>query len=527
MSTTPPVPLPPPAPPQIPQQDQSQQAPVQSSPVNGQPSPAQQQLAHSALIGHGFKALVSSMAGSTTQYQNTPNGPQPVEVPNKPGQFFRNILAGAIMGGVAGGESSQNNAGSGWAAAARGAGAAQQGFQQQQQAREAESQKEFQNQLTANKENREQQGFVTEQKVRQAQIAQANAETLHTNVLTQGSNLTQHQDVVNADKDRISTFANAGVRPTFENIPESEMTDIIKNSPGASTLDWRHTGVKLGVDANGQPTYEYTLSAYDPKASAPLSAATIKQWDDDGLFKYHPEYKAFATAGRPVSVAQFTAMDQQAQNLFNQGIVKQTKALDLKKDQAAINKDNAQTAEAYTSVAKNREQLKEAQLGKTAAEQFNNALSDLNKVGGDFSKLEPSSKVVIAESANKMVPALTQEYKDILADPTDPDAQKKAGEVLQQIQSLTKLGAQALTSSTTPAGAAGVGTPLPAPVTFTNPQGQQVLAKTQEDVDKMTKLGYKKVEPPKPISLSGLGKETVGNIKAVAPVIGTVLNAIP
>lgn len=133
-----------------PPQQPAQQAPVQSSPVNG-PSP---ELAHSALIGHGFKSLVNSMAGSSTQYVQTPGGPQPVEVPNKPGQFFRNILAGAIMGGVAGGQG-PNEAGSGWAAAARGAGAASQGFQQQQQARQQQAQQQFQNQQSANKETRE------------------------------------------------------------------------------------------------------------------------------------------------------------------------------------------------------------------------------------------------------------------------------------------------------------------------------------------------------------------------------------
>src|SRR5208337_1803560 len=117
--------------------------------------------------------------------------------------------------------------------------------------------------------------------------------------------------------------------------------------------------------------------------------------------------------------------------------------LDVKKDQAAINKDNAQSAEAFAAASKDRQEMKDAALGKTQAEQFNNALTELNTVGGDFDKLKPSSRVIISESMNKMVPYLTGEYKDILAS-NDPDSQQKAGEVLNQIQNLTSLGTRAL-----------------------------------------------------------------------------------
>jgi hypothetical protein len=425
-----------------------QQAPTASGPSGmGGPNPQQAAqaatLAHAARTGLGFRALM----GTHVNYQQTPNGPVPVQQQNKPGDLFRSILAGAIMGGAAGAEG-PDAAGSGWSAAGRGAGAARAGQQQAQQQAAAQAQQQWQNQLTAQKEQREQTGFDTEQQVRKAQIAQANAETLRTNMMTQGESFKMHQDVANADKDRISTFVNAGVKPTFEDIPESQMADIMKNSPGASTLDWRHTGVKLGPpDANGNPTYEYTLSAYDPKASAPLSAATIDQWKQDGLFKYHPEYADVAKAGKVLTVDQFTALDKQAQNYSNQTLAKTTSDLKIKQDQAAINKDNAQTAEAYASASKDREETAQAALGKTQAEQFNNALEDLNKAGGDFSKLKPSSRVVIAESMTKMVPTLNTEYKNLMAS-NDPADEQQARGVLSQIQNLTTLGTRALTGVT-------------------------------------------------------------------------------
>ena len=57
----------------------------------------------------GWHKALQSLMGSSTQYQQTPNGPVPVQVPNKPGQLFRSILAGAIMGGAAGEEAHQQN----------------------------------------------------------------------------------------------------------------------------------------------------------------------------------------------------------------------------------------------------------------------------------------------------------------------------------------------------------------------------------------------------------------------------------
>lgn len=431
-----------------PQQTQQFNSPAQPVGASGMGGPSPQQAAQAATIaraaktGLGFHALM----GNHVEYQQTPNGPVPVPTQNKPGQLFRSILAGAIMGGAAGGSNEQNNAGSGWAAAARGAGAARQGAQQQQQQAGQQAQQQWQNSLEAQKANRDQQGFDTEQQVRKAQIAQANAETLRTNIITQGDSLKVHQQVADADKDRISTFANAGVKPTFEDIPESQMQDIIKNSPGASALDWRHTGVKMGVDANGQPTYEYTLSAYDPKASAPLSDATVKQWKEDGLFKYHPEYVDVAKPGKTLTVGQFTALDKQAQNYSNQTLAKTSSDLTNKKIQSEIDKDNAQRIEALTTSSKINQEIKDEALGKTQAAQFDVALKELNTKNGNFDALEPSSRIVIAESMNKMVPGLTKLYQDQVNDSTNPNSQQEAGETLKQIQNLTSLSTRALSS---------------------------------------------------------------------------------
>ncbi|MGD0511167.1 MAG: hypothetical protein ABSA33_04990, partial [Candidatus Micrarchaeaceae archaeon] len=133
----------PPPGPQPPQVQQPQGPPDQ---VPQGPGPQQFQPPTQTPQPGPWHRAVQALLGSTTEYQQTPNGPVPYQVPNKPGNLFRSILAGAILGAGAGASGSQNDAGSGWSAAGRGAAAAQQGMQQQQQQRAAEAQKQWENQ---------------------------------------------------------------------------------------------------------------------------------------------------------------------------------------------------------------------------------------------------------------------------------------------------------------------------------------------------------------------------------------------
>jgi hypothetical protein len=95
----------------------------------------------------------------------------PVQVQNKPGQLFRSILAGAILGAGAGTANAEHNAGSGWGAAGAGAAAAQKGAQQQQQQRQQQAQQQFENQQKVQKEDREQKSLDQQKVFNDAQIA--------------------------------------------------------------------------------------------------------------------------------------------------------------------------------------------------------------------------------------------------------------------------------------------------------------------------------------------------------------------
>jgi hypothetical protein len=61
-------------------------------------------VAHHALFGKAIKSMVNSLNGTETRYQANPQTGEveEVTVPNKPGQFFRNLLSGMLVGAAAG-----------------------------------------------------------------------------------------------------------------------------------------------------------------------------------------------------------------------------------------------------------------------------------------------------------------------------------------------------------------------------------------------------------------------------------------
>lgn len=343
-----------------------------------------------AVAGHGFHAVMQALEGKSDNWVQTPNGPVNQPVQNKPGQFFRSLLAGVLTGAAAG-------AGHGWEGAGLGAQAAAKQQQGIQEKSKENAQQQFENKQKATQ-------FDTEQQLRKAQLAQANAETLRTNVMTQGASYDLHQKIADADAKRISTFEDAGVKPVYKDVTESEMTDYLKNNPGAGSLDWRHTGVKTVLDKDGNPSYEYTLSAYDPKEKVPLSAATVKQWKDDGLFKYHPEYETMAATGKTLTVDQFTALDRQAQNFFNQDLAKNKTQLETQHLQAQIDEAHSAIREHDAQTAHENLSSQELKEEKTRKDMEDTAWDHLAKVGNDPDKLtDPHDRAVLARSVQPLM----------------------------------------------------------------------------------------------------------------------------
>lgn len=422
---------------QTPNQPTQQMAPPQVSP----------QLAHHAAVGGAWKALGNLLEGTSTQYQQGPNGPVPVQVQNKPGQFFRNILAGAMLGAGAG--ANGENAGSGWSAAGRGASAAQQGQQQAQQRGQQQAQQQWQNQLAANKEQREATAAATEEQVRKAQLAMSNMELLRNQLMLQGTSWDLHNKMAEDDKSRSSTFSNAGVKPLYDDIPEQEMETYLKNNPGSGNLKWFHTGTEtvMTKDQNGNevPNYASTFTAYDPKAEVPLSAETIKQWKDDGLFKYHPEYQDILKPGKTLNVAQFTSTNQIARNLANQDFAKNKDNLELDhmkaqidEAHAAIRAHNATTSEAGLNIS----EKKQALADKKSTDEAWDALA---KVGNDPDKLtDAHQRTLIARSVQPLMDETLKGIKEATAEddkPTQADLWGKY-KAYQKLASLAPAGSE-------------------------------------------------------------------------------------
>jgi hypothetical protein len=440
------------------------------------------------------------------------------------------------MGGAAGEEAHNQNPYGGFAGGFMpGAKAGMQNQQAEQQRAQQQAQQQWQNQLTANKEQRDKDkdqreatAASTEDMVQKARIAQANAETLRTNQLVQGSSFDLHQRIADADKARISTFVNAGVKPTYEDIPESQMNDIIKNAPGSGSLDWRATGTKTVMvkDANGNetPSFELVYSAYDPKTSAPLSQATIQQWDKDGLFKYHPEYKDIVKTGKVLSADQFTSLDQQAQNYANQSLAQTKNDLEVELVRAQIGE--AKAAIAAHQATTRRENLSTSEMATEDARKNReeNAWKHLAAAGNDPSKISAEDRVVIGRASAPVAAAALAGIKVAAqeAQNGDADAESQLPELWRQYNALSRLASFSNESS------ASAVDPIQATVDSLKGKSAHEVAASLDDPknkvpDAVKAQVWKKLGMQPPSSLSPLGQ---GALRAVET-IGPALNAIP
>jgi hypothetical protein len=109
--------------------------------------PAVAEVTKHAIFGRALRSLVHSIEGTRTVYQPNPQTGtiEETTVQNKPGQLFRNILMGSLIGGAAASERSSGGAGGGGflGGFARGGSASFQNQRQQDQARFARAQEQL------------------------------------------------------------------------------------------------------------------------------------------------------------------------------------------------------------------------------------------------------------------------------------------------------------------------------------------------------------------------------------------------
>lgn len=198
---------PPPDPQAMPEQMPSTQAtagatgPAQQPNVQG-PSP--------------WSKVLHTLLGTHESFVQTPNGPVAQQAENRPGQLFRSILAGALLGGATAGENAASpGAGSGWVAAGRGMGAAAKGQQEQEQNQQKQAQQQFQNQQEVTKDQRE-------QTLMNAQIANMQSETAARQHQSDYLDQQQHDAHNKASAALYGALQEAGgVAPIDGKLPES------------------------------------------------------------------------------------------------------------------------------------------------------------------------------------------------------------------------------------------------------------------------------------------------------------------
>jgi hypothetical protein len=363
-----------------------------------------------------WQRAVHALLGSQTEYQQTPNGPVPVQVQNKPGQLFRSILAGAILGAGAGTANAEHNAGSGWGAAGAGARTVAQDQQQQQQQRQQQAQQQFENQRQANQDQQQ-------ELVRKAQIAQANAETLRINKELQGQDFDQHVKIADIGRAGIKPYEDAGISPVAQNITESQMHQYIQDHPEASTYDWEPVSVKtvMTKDANGNevPTYESVYSAYDPKGKVTVPASTIAEWKKAGVFDRYPEYEAALSNNRTLPASTYVQVKGDANKVIADNLTKQNQQLETTLKQTQIDAAKAETKERLAAAYNDSISAREKQDQEKEKNALNTAWDHLAAAGNDPNKAPMTAQDRITIARN-IQPAIEQERKNIQESISDP-----------------------------------------------------------------------------------------------------------
>jgi hypothetical protein len=354
----------------------------------------------SHLAGIGQQLL--GALGKEANYSIDPKTGQTVTTVSnmKPGELFRRILAGALVGGAVGGQAARAAGGSPLAGAVAGAGAVEQMKGQQDEGRREQAQNQFKNQMTADKNQRDQQETDVNGQLLKAQIAHSNIGTLKLNQETQAQDYDTHQKHAQAGKTNVAPYLDAGLKPTFDQVPEEEMQKTIQSNPGASALDWEPVGMKESVDAQtGEHHYQYVYSAFDPKGKVPLSDVTLNAWKKDGFLDTMGQNAAdILQPGKQLDASQYIALKNKHTQYQLQQETDRQKQQKVAMDAADLADKQAQAAQrlgaAHASDAKSHQTARAGRATQTS--QAADAASDVSDPNNADDRVGRAAKNIIA-----------------------------------------------------------------------------------------------------------------------------------
>lgn len=416
-------------------QPQGQPPPIQSAPAPtspSQPVPPATAMAqslqaadteHHSQLGKAFRSIM----GNDISYQIDPQTGKMVqtEVPQKPGQLWRGIIAATILGGAT---ASKNKAPGFIQGAAEGGGAVIDKAEQQDKEKRANAQQDFKNQMTARSAN-------TEDDLKRAQIAFHNAQTLHENKLMQMQDYNYHKEVADTGKKQLQPYIDAD--PTlvkFQDVPETKMNDLMKGNPQASELLWEPTGTRIVVGADGKPNVEATYSAVDPTKNVKVTNDQIQHWKDAGIDQvYGKATWDVLTNNKELPATTYMAINQKSQELTNKKMADKKTKLDAEKEEAAVAMTKAQTSHFKAEAAK----LYADENDKKAA----NEAFDILSSGKDISKISIKGRKLLVDGLNSVIKSNVDELKALSKDPTtnQPADQDKAKELYNTMENYQKI----------------------------------------------------------------------------------------
>jgi len=361
---------------------------------------------HHATFGAAVKNLLGSLAGQQTTYAPNPQTGQVEEtsVPAKPGQFFRNLLAGMLIGGAAGSESGNGGFLGG---VARGGSAAMQNQQ-------AQDQQKYQRARQAQADTLEQQKADDAHNMHLALLA-------HTNVQITAA----QQQLHNLNDEQLAK----------KNASAKAYDDFLKNTEGAQPVRFPVNGEKL--DDMSAPEF---MAAYvkDPSilhASSPDYVRHFTDVNDATELHYAGAGKWVDDAGEPVRLADSTiirAYDIPTRSLKTGRMVPGSTILKIRPELAGtIDPDHnySVTPEAISGLY-TLELKDHAEAGRAAAE---NALANERATRG--ARAAANNARIVADIESKRASAFeraNRDYQKAISVGTDPDEAKSARDQARQ-----------------------------------------------------------------------------------------------
>ena len=243
------------------------------------------------------------------------------------------------------------------------------------------------------------------------------------------------------------------------------------------------------------------------------------------MFKYHPEYEDIAVPGKTLSVDQFTALDRQSQNFYNQDLAKNKTKLENDHLQAQIDEAHSAIREHNAQAAHEDLSTQELKEEKTRKDAEDTAWDHLSKVGNDPDKLtDPHDRAVLAQSVRPLMQETLTGIKTAAteAQAGDKSAEAELPDLWQRYNTYSKL------ASLSPAQVAQ-------PVTVTLANGQTgVIPSDKVDAFLKANPGAKKAVPgastpaAKPVAtLNPMGQGVVNAVKTAVPYVQQAISQIP